>query len=221
MKHHSLRDHFLTRWTLSVRSRQVFQKFLLQPESETFDPTQPITLQFLERYHCFLFPQQTAFNPVPDTNIFSLKVRATELILRQVNLYYSPDRLESLLKHCDPFTAVATFLKAVNFSYETLIQNQAKRQLCQDIFKEFMTVDQAYPIETRVINEFPLYESAAEHDFPSFQKTVFVFKRALDIIDILERLQPRNYQKQQHRVGLFWHQQSLAELEKLIDKLSS
>jgi len=222
MSHQSFREQFLTRLTLGVTdAKEVFQKFLPSNDAEKPDPAQQKPLQFLERYHCPLFPQQTAFPPAKDSQIFSLKFRTTELILKQINLYYLPDRLESLLPYCDPFTAVATFLNALNFSYETLIQNSSAKFLCQDIFKEFMVIDQSYPLDATAINEFPLYESAANHDLESFQNTAFAFKRALDIIDILDQVQPRNYQKQKHRILQFWHQQSIAELDKIIKKLSS
>jgi len=226
MSDQSFTEQFLTRLTTGVtdakqRSRQVFQKFLTQNQTATFDPAQPTALQFLERYHCILFPQQTAFAPIPDTNIFPLKVRTTELILKQVQIYYLPNRLESLLHHCDPFSAIATFLNALNFSYETLINNTSSRQLCQEIFKELMAIDQVYSVDTIPINEFPLYESAAKHKIEAFQKTAFAFTRALDIIAILDEVQPRNYEKQKYRICQFWHQQSLSELEKLIEKLSS
>ncbi len=224
MSEQSFRQQFFARLALPApfaRSRQLLQK-LRQPPSEksiTVHPTH-IPLTFLEKYHSDLFPDQTFSQPTNEEKIDPLKLRTTELILKQIHLYYLPNRLESLLFYCDPFTAVATFLKALNFSYETLINDYGSQQLAQDMFKEFMQIDQSYTLDKIVINEFPLYESAATHNLEHFQTTAFAMRRALDIIDILERMQPRHYEQQKDKIIYYWHQQPIQELEQIIAKLS-
>ncbi|MFP3435091.1 hypothetical protein SB781_35610, partial [Paraburkholderia sp. SIMBA_061] len=67
-------------------------------------------LLFLQKYQCSLFPEQSLSQQSVENFIAPLKLRTTELILKQINIYYLPHRLESLLLYCDPFTAVGTFL---------------------------------------------------------------------------------------------------------------
>jgi len=216
MSDQSFRQRFL------ARSRQVLQKiWQTSPQELAVTKQQEIPLAFLEKYHCPLFPEQTFFRQGNESKIEPLKLRTTELILKQVKLYYLPYRLESLLPYCDPFTAVGTFLQALNFSYEDLVKDESSQQLNQEIFKELMQIDQSYSLDKKEINEFPLYESAATHDLEQFQTTAFAFRRALDIIAILDTMQPRHYQKQKERLIHFWHQQPIEELEQIIAKLYS
>ncbi|PSO49654.1 MAG: hypothetical protein BRC33_06040 [Cyanobacteria bacterium SW_9_44_58] len=202
------------------RSRPFFPNIWEKNHTENAAATENTALRFLEQYHCSLFAQQTQLQTSDNTAIFPLKRRSAELILKQVNVYYLPNRLESLLPYCDPFTAVATFLNALNLSYETLIQDPQKQQLCQSIFKELMAIDESHNLETSTINEFPLYEGARTHNLEEFKTTAFAFKRALDIIELLEQRQPRHYQKQQHQLAQFWHQKSNQELEKIVQRLT-
>ena len=225
MNDQSWMNRFLTGLNLRItqakqRSRQLFPNIWEKNHTENVATTEKTALRFLEQYHCLLFAQQTKLQASDDTTILPLKVRTAELILKQVNIYYVPYRLESLLPYCDPFTAVATFLNALNLSYETLIQDQQKQQLCQSIFNELMAIDESYNLETSTINEFPLYEGARTHNLEEFKTTAFAFKRALDIIELLEQLQPRHYQKQQHQLAQFWHQKTNEELEKIVQRLT-
>lgn len=215
MTHKSFRDHLL------ARSRQLFQQLWQDHDTEPTSNSEDSNLRFLEENHSLLFPQQSFLEQSEATNLLSLKTRTTELILRQINLFYLPQRLENLLSYCDPFTAVATFLNALNFSYEDLLKNQQKQTLCQSIFREFMEIEQGYKLESVAINDLPLYEVAATHDLENFRKTAFAFKRALDVIDILEQVQPHNYKKQQSQLRQFWHQKKIKELEKIIEKLNA
>lgn len=225
MSDQSWMSNFLTKLSFLLtqvkqRSRQFFQNVWRKKYAEPADNIQNTALLFLEQYHCSLFPQQTKLPSANETRGLPLKVRTAELILKQVNVYYLPYRLESLLAYCDPFTAVASFLNALNLSYETLIQDPQKQQLCQKIFQEFMTIDESHNLANNPINEFPLYEVARSHDLDQFQNTAFAFKRALDIIELLEQFQPRHYQKQQHQLAQFWHQKTNEELEKIVQKLT-
>lgn len=206
--------------SIVARSRQLFQKLWEPNYQESLENSSNKALSFLEEYHCPLFPKQTVCHQSEEIKILPLKVRAAELILRQIYLYYLPYRLESLLHHCDPFTAVGTFLNALNFSYETLLQNPQQQQRCQAIFKELMEIEQYYELKSTQINEFPLYEAAASQDLDEFHNTAFAFKRTLDIIDILEQVQPRNYQKQKQKLLQAWHQQKIQHLEKIIQDLT-
>jgi len=201
-------------------SRQLFQLFLNNNSTESIETDQNTALQFIQHYHCRLTPQQMLSNFSQNPNIFPLKVRTAELILKQINVYYLPYRLESLLPYCDPFTAVATFLNALNFSYEQLICDQQKQAICQDIFKALMTIEEAHNLEATTINEFPLYEAATSHNLEQFQTTAFAFKQALDIIELLDQVQPRHYQKQQHQLRRFWHRKKTQELEQIVHQLT-
>lgn len=226
MTHQSFRDHLLARLRemrteSKIRSRQLLQQLWQNRDSEPTSNSEDSNLRFLEENHSLLFPQQSFLEPSDASNLLPLKTRTAELILRQINLFYLPQRLENLLSYCDPFTAIATFLNALNFSYEDLLKNQQKQQLCQSIFREFMEIEQGYKLESVAINDFPLYEVAATHNLENFRQTAFAFKRALDVIDILEQVQPRNYQKQQNQLRQFWHQKKIKELEKMIEKLNA
>ncbi|AFZ42592.1 hypothetical protein PCC7418_0358 [Halothece sp. PCC 7418] len=214
MSHQSFPNQFF------ARSRQIFKKIWTHhPQESSYETAHP-PLQFLERYHCDLFPEQTFSQTTEERRIDPLKLRTAELILKQVNLYYLPHRLESLLPYCDPFTAVATFLNALNFSYETLLQDAEKQKLGQDIIQEFMELEKDYDWTTTAINDFPLYDSASTHDLADFKNTIFAFQRALDVIEILEQVQPRNYQKQKDNLLQFWHQHKIQKLEKIIMQLT-
>ena len=226
MSDQSFRENFLARLRQmrtesKIRSRQLFQQLWQDNETGSTSNAEDSNLHFLEENHALLFPQQSFLEPSDATNLFPLKTRTVELILRQINLFYLPQRLENLLSYCDPFTAVATFLNALNFSYEDLLKNQHQQKLCQSIFREFMEIEQGYKLESVAINDLPLYEAAATHDLENFHQTAFAFKRALDVIDILEQVQPRNYQKQQNQLRQFWHQKQVKELEKMIEKLNA
>jgi hypothetical protein len=214
MNQQSFKDNIL------ARSRQLFRK-LWTPEENNIKSSENMAVLFLQRYHCSLFPQQTLLNEAPNPDIFTLQVRTAELTLKPIHIYYLPYRLESLLHYCNALTAVATFLNALNFSYETLLKEIKQQHICQGIFQTFMTIDQSYQLDATTINEFPLYEAAATHDLEHFQATAFAFQRALDIIDILEQVQPRNYRKQQEKLLQFWHQTDIKDLEQTIQKLIS
>lgn len=215
MSDQSFRQRFL------ARSREAFKKIWQTSSQESASISQPnIALAFLEKYQRHLFPDQTLSQQIHEDKIDPLKLRTTELILKQVNIYYLPNRLESLLPYCDSFTAVATFLNAINFSYETLIKDHSCQQFAQEILKEFMLIDQSYSLDDTEINEFPLYESAATHDLEQFQTTAFAIRRALDIIEILDRMQPRHYEKQKEKILHFWHEQPIEEFDQIIAKLS-
>ena len=199
-----------------IRSRQLFQQFWQNDEAEE-NPN----LRFLEENQARLFPQQSFLEQSDATNLLSLKTRTAELILRQINLFYLPQRLENLLFYCDPFTAVGTFLNALDFSYEDLLKHPQTQQQCQNIFQIFMEIEQEYKLESVAINDLPLYEVAASHDLDKFRQTAFAFKCALDVIAILEQVQPRNYQKQQSQLRQFWHHKKIKELEAIIQKLNA
>jgi len=205
---------------LIARSRQFLQRFWENHHTKSIEETEDIALTFLEEYHQTLYPEQTLSYLSENSAILPLKIRTAELILKQINIYYLPYRLESLLPYCDPFTAVATFLNALNFTYEAIIQQPTQKKLAENIFKEFMEIEQYYKLESTGINEFPLYEAGATHDFPHFQNTVFGLKRALDIIDMLDQVQPRNYENQKQKILQSWHQQKAQQFDKIIKELT-
>ncbi len=225
MSEPSFKDQFLSPFTRrftnsKFRPRQLWQQIWHNQSTVSGDATQESALIFLEKYHCLLFPEQTFCQPGEESTIDFLKLRTAELILKQVNLYYLPHRLESLLPYCDPFTAVATFLNALNLSYEMLIQDAEQQKLSQAFIKELMNIEQDYDLRSTAINDFPLYESASTHNLENFQNTAFAFKRALDIIHILDNIKPHNYQKQKDNLLRFWHQQKIQKLEKIIKQLT-
>ncbi len=202
------------------RSRQLWQTLSGNHQLEIVTSPEKSTLLFLERYHSQLFPQQTPLELSNDRTILPLTLRTAELILKQVDIYYCPKRVETLLAYCDPFTAVATFLNALNFSYQQLLQFPEKQRICQAIINQFVEIDETSHNHI-LINEFPLYEAAATHHLKQFYQTAFAFQRAIDIILLLEHQKPRNYQRQQAKLIQFWHRQSLKDLEKTIQTLSN
>lgn len=225
MNHPSLKDQFFVQLIqqatqLKIRLRQLWQKIGQTHRKDAADETQDSAFIFLKKYHSLLFPEQTLYKQAEDRTLDSLKLKTTELILKQVNFYYLPYRLESLLPYCDPFTAVGTFLNALNLSYESLIQDLEKQELGQAIIKELMQIEQDYDLKLMEINDFPLYESAATHNLNKFQNTALTLKRALDVINLLDRVQPPRYQKQKDNLRQYWHQKKVQTLEKTITELT-
>jgi len=214
MSYQSLKAKFLE------RSRQVWQTLSGNQQRERFESPEQTTLHFLEQYHCQLFPQQTIQASSKSHTIVPLKVRTAELILKQIHLYYLPKRLESLLPYCDPFTAVATFLNALNFSYQGLLRDSEKNRICQGIIQELSKIDDSYHIDTIVINEIPLYEAAATHDMNHFQKQALAFQKALEILNLLDRNQVRNHQIKTIQISHYWHHKKIQNLEKMLQELS-
>ena len=225
MNHPSLKDQFFVQLIqqatqLKIRLRQLWQKIGQTHRKDAADETQDSALIFLKKYHSVLFPEQTLYKQAEARSLDSLKLKTTELILKQVNFYYLPYRLESLLPYCDPFTAVGTFLNALNLSYESLIQDLEKQELGQAIIKELMEIEQDYDLKLMEINDFPLYESAATHNLNKFHNTALTLKRSLDVINLLDRAQPPRYQKQKNNLRQYWHQQKIQKLEKTITQLT-
>jgi hypothetical protein len=225
MNHPSFRDQFLVHLLRRVnesriRLHQLWQKIWQNNRTVSEDATQDTALIFLEKYHSLLFPEQTFCTQTEDSKLDPLKLKTTELILKKVNLYYLPYRLESLLPYCDPFTAVGTFLNALNLSYQSLIQNLEQQKIGQAIIKQLMEIEQDYNLKSTEINEFPLYESASTHNLNKFHNTALTLKRALDVINLLDRVKPPRYQKQKDHLLQYWHQQKLHQLEKTITKLT-
>jgi len=225
MNHPSFKDQFLVQLIqqvtqLRIQLRQLWQKIGQTHGKDSGDETQDSALIFLKKYHSLLFPEQTLYKQAEGRTLDSLKLKTTELILKQVNFYYLPYRLESLLPYCDPFTAVGTFLNALNLSYESLIQDLEKQKLGQAMIKELMEIEQDYNLKLTGINDFPLYESAATHNLNKFHNTALTLKRSLDVINLLDRVQPPGYQKQKDNLRKYWHQQTIQKLEKTITKLT-
>lgn len=221
----SFRDNFFTRFTFGLndakqRSRQLFDQILDRAPTESFETTQKKALSFLEEYHSLLFHQQSLLSPSEEPLIYPLKIRTAELILKQVNLYYLPFRLESLIPYCDPFTAVGTFLNALHLSYDELLQNPHEQMAAQALFQEFIEIDQYELSLLTEINEIPLYQAASPEELEHFQETAFAFRRALDIVKLLEQIQPRNYQNRKRKILQNWHQEPTERLEKIIQELN-
>lgn len=120
----------------------------------------------------------------PSSDLSSIQLTATKILLGELGVEYIPERLRYILKEYDALTAINIFLHVVKFDYFELLREPKKLFFFREAID--ILVENDYLTARINSNDQPIYSAIATHDIEKIEKCIDVLNliiRAKDFLD--------------------------------------